>query len=394
MNNIKFILLFLIGMLIVSISCDSEFQSDSSTSDATFELKWKDDPAPMNRALNDPEVDCVGKGISKVEVSMFNVLTLWGSSVEAWPCSQGEGILYNIPFGIDYIVYVKALDFSGTTIYTGEKSGIEIKANDPNHVGVIDMVSEGGGSEVLDCQQDECTNSNLGMTFKSISAGTFTMGSPSSELGRGSDEVQHQVTLTNDFYIMTTEVTQKQWTDVMGSNPSYFTACGENCPVERVSWNDIQTFITAMNARGESTYRLPTEAEWEYAARAGSTTAFTNGDITQAGTDPIDPNLDAMGWYGGNANSTTHPVAQKQANAWGLYDMHGNVFEWCQDWYGDYPTTDVTDPTGASTGSYRVLRGGSFSSYALFCRSADRYIGTPGVSGVNVGFRLVVSIGH
>jgi|GEM_PF-5713205 len=136
---------------------------------------------------------------------------------------------------------------------------------------------------------------SLGMKFVLIPAGTFTMGSPSTEPGRySSEDPQHQVTLSS-FYMQTTEVTQGQWKAVMGSNPSYFSTCGDNCPVEQVSWNDIQTFITALNSRGEGTYRLPTEAEWEYAARANSTTAFANGGITNTSCSPVDTNLDAMG---------------------------------------------------------------------------------------------------
>ena len=219
------------------------------------------------------------------------------------------------------------------------------------------------------------TTNSLGMKFVYIEPGTFTMGSPTSELGRESNETQHQVTLTKGYYMQTTEVTQGQWKAVMGTNPSSFDTCGDNCPVEGVSWNDAQSFITALNALGEGTYRLPTEAQWEYACRAGSTTAFANGEITQTRCDN-DPNLNAMGWYCGNAGVTPHPVAQKQANAWGLYDMHGNVFEWCQDWYDDYPSGSVTDPIGPTSGSYRVFRGGSWGYDSQYCRSAIRYHGT------------------
>ena len=252
------------------------------------------------------------------------------------------------------------------------------------------------------------TNS-LGMTFNLIPAGTFTMGSPSSELGRGDDETQHQVTLTQSYYMQTTEVTQGQWRSVMGSNPSYFSSCGDDCPVETVSWDDIQTFITAMNQRGEGTYRLPTEAEWEYAARAGSTTALANGNISVTDCS-YDPNLDAMGWYCGNSDVTyagcyncsswggptcagPHPVGGKQPNDWGLYDMHGNVYEWCQDWYGSYPTGAVTNPSGPSSGSARVLRGGSWGNGARICRSANRYY-YPGHRDYGIGFRLVVLPGQ
>lgn len=164
------------------------------------------------------------------------------------------------------------------------------------------------------------------MTFNRIPTGTFMMGSPEDEPMRDSDETQHQVTLTNSYYMQTTEVTQGQWKAVMGSNPSWFSDCGDDCPVEEVSWDDVQEFITELNKLGQGTYRLPTEAEWESAARAGSMTAFANGDITETGSG-YDPNLDAMGWYSCNSDSKTHPVAQKQPNAWGLYDMHGNVWE-------------------------------------------------------------------
>ena len=233
---------------------------------------------------------------------------------------------------------------------------------------------------------------NLDMTFKLIPAGTFMMGSPSTELGRSSNETRHQVTLSNSYYIQTTEVTQGQWKAVMGSNPSYFSSCGDDCPVDNVSWNDVQEFITRLNAMGQGTYSLPTEAQWEYAARAGSTTAFANGDITDTGCS--DPVLGAMGWYCGNANRTTHQVARKSPNAWGLYDMHGNVWEWCQDWYGSYSTSSVTDPVGPLRGSYRVFRGGSWYCNAWLCRSAIRGNGSPDFRFDGIGFRLVLSPGQ
>ncbi|SLM30505.1 conserved hypothetical protein [Desulfamplus magnetovallimortis] len=231
------------------------------------------------------------------------------------------------------------------------------------------------------------------MTFNLIPAGTFMMGSPSDEPGRVSNETQHQVTLTNSFYMQTTEVTQGQWEAVMGSNPSYHDECGADCPVEYVSWNDIQNFITALNALGDGTYLLPTEAEWEYSARAGSTTAFANGDITET-LCAYDPNLDLMGWYCGNSGNTTRSVAQKEANDWGLYDMHGNVYEWCQDWYGNYTTDSLIDPEGPSTGSLRVVRGGSWNYDAWRCRSAYRNRGFLDYRYNYVGFRLVLSPGQ
>ncbi|MBU1569154.1 MAG: formylglycine-generating enzyme family protein, partial [Proteobacteria bacterium] len=235
--------------------------------------------------------------------------------------------------------------------------------------------------------EPKITNS-IGMTFVYIKPGTFMMGSPAGELGRDSDETQHQVTLTRGFYMQTTEVTQGQWQSIMGSNPSYFKDCGGDCPVEKVSWNDAQEFIRRLNQKeGGNNYRLPTEAEWEYAARAGSEAAFSGGGITK--TDCAhDPVLNALGWYCGNADKKTHPVAQKNSNSWGLYDMHGNVWEWVQDWKGDYQSGYVTDPTGPSSGSYRVDRGGSWIDDARYCRSADRNEFTPADRDSYLGFRL------
>ena len=228
----------------------------------------------------------------------------------------------------------------------------------------------------------------IGMKFTYIPPGTFMMGSPKNERGHEQDEELHQVTLTKGFHMGVTEVTQRQWRKIMGSNPSNFKNCGDDCPVESVSWKDVREFIRRLNKReGTDKYRLPTEAEWEYAARAGSTTAFGNGDIvvTDCGHEP---NLDRMGWYCGNAGDKTHPVAGKARNAWGLYDMHGNVYEWCQDWYDDYPDGSVSDPEGPKRGSDRVIRGGSWNDYARDCRSAYRVRLNPGGRDSNVGFRL------
>ena len=230
---------------------------------------------------------------------------------------------------------------------------------------------------------------SLEMMFVYIEPGTFMMGSPSDEPGLDNDETLHRVTLTKGFYMQTTEVTQGQWKAVMGNNPSYFKNCGDDCPVERVSWNDAKQFIQRLNQReGGSRYRLPTEAEWEYAVRAGSSTAFANGSISEFKCG-FDSNLDAMGWYCGNSNNKTHPVAQKKPNAWGLYDMHGNASEWCQDWYGDYPSGSVTDSTGPLIGSDRVSRGGCFGDAARDCRSAIRGCYPPGLGSRYGGFRLV-----
>jgi formylglycine-generating enzyme required for sulfatase activity len=239
------------------------------------------------------------------------------------------------------------------------------------------------------------------MTFVRIFSGWFNMGSPEEELGRGLDENQHRVYITQDYYLLTTEVTQRQWRMVvlaaenstLNPDPSYFTDCGDDCLVERVSWDNIQLFIDYLNIQYEGAYEfyLPTEAQWEYAARAGSDTAFAGGDITitNCGFDPV---LDPMGWYCYNSDRATHPVGGKRPNSFGLFDMYGNVGEWCQDWYGDYPSDSVTDPQGPASGAYRVMRGGTRYSGAEGCRSAKRWWIIPDDnSEAGFGFRLVCS---
>lgn len=214
-----------------------------------------------------------------------------------------------------------------------------------------------------------------------IPAGTFTMGSPDWEVDREGDEgPRHLVTMTRPFYIGIYEVTQEQWYAVMGNNPSWFVASGN--PVERVSWNDCQEFITELNTKGIGTFRLPTEAEWEYACRSGSLTRFAFGD------DLGYSELGDYAWYSENSMAATHTVGQKEPNSWGLYDMHGNVFEWCSDWYGAYDGTEQTDPQGPSMGSAYIIRGGSYDGIPQCCRSAERCQCTT-YTYISVGFRLV-----
>jgi len=243
----------------------------------------------------------------------------------------------------------------------------------------------------LDGSLAQTISNSLGMSFRYVPAGTFLMGSPEHEPGRNDDEVPHEVTLTTDFYLQTTQVTQSQWQALMDRNPSSLQNCGPDSPVEEVSWLDCQEFINRLNALEEGTYRLPTEAEWEYAARAGTNTPFAQGDITALFCDH-DPTLDSLGWYCGNSDRQTHPGAQKAPNAWGLYDMQGNVYEWCQDWYGEYPLSTDPDPLGPKSGPGRVIRGGSWFSSAKTCRSASRFSWSPQSGSHFIGFRLLREI--
>ncbi len=227
-----------------------------------------------------------------------------------------------------------------------------------------------------------------------IPAGTFQMGSPTTEWERYDDETLHQVTLTQAYYLGKYEVTQAQWQAVMGANPSYFSWCGSNCPVETVSWNDIRGangFIEKLNQLlGTTKFRLPTEAEWERAARAGTQTRFSFGDALDTfGYCGTNAAADPFVWWCGNAERQTRAVGTKAANGYGLYDMHGNVFEWVEDWLGIYSSTAQTDPAGPTTGSARVCRGGSWQTILAHARSAgSRGYGPPTYRYGGIGFRL------
>jgi formylglycine-generating enzyme required for sulfatase activity len=222
------------------------------------------------------------------------------------------------------------------------------------------------------------TNS-IGMKFVWIPPGSFMMGSPKEEQERKDNETEHKVTLTKGFYMSVCAVTQEQWQEVMGNNRSFF-AGEKNLPVEEVSWVDCQDFIKKLREKDKKGYRLPTEAEWEYSCRAGSTTPFHFGDDKSK--------LGEFAWHAKNSEKTTHPVGQKKPNPWGLHDMHGNVSQWCEDWYGDYPEKDVVDPQGPANGKYHVLRGGSWRYDPGYCRSAYRDRFEPDGFDAFCGFRL------
>ena len=244
-------------------------------------------------------------------------------------------------------------------------------------------------------QESRWTN-GLGMEFALIRAGSFIMGGPPGEPFRTREEVQHEVVISRPFYMQVTEVTQGQWRAIMGSEPSASKACGESCPVERVSWLDCQEFIQKLNKRGEGVYRLPTEAEWEYACRAGTTTSFSWGETPDCdlamfgnnkrrGVARCAPSIQKRGLR----PDSPAPVKSYPPNPWGLFDMHGNVWEWCQDGFGPYPTGKVVDPKGIESGERKVRRGGSWFKYGTFCRSANRNFAHPANRYGTTGFRLV-----
>ncbi len=224
-------------------------------------------------------------------------------------------------------------------------------------------------------------------------AGSFNMGSPDNELGRWGRETQHPVSISKPFYIAKYEVTQSQYVALMGKNPSEFVST--NNPVESVSYYDAKAFCDKLNLKYLNIlpqgykFDLPTEAQWEYACRAGTTTSLNSGKNITSETGACF-NLDEIGWYDKNSGVSTHEVGKKKPNAWGIYDMHGNVWEWCRDWYSDYPSSSVTDPTGPYGGYSRVRRGGSWFSIARSCRSALRSADDPGFRRNIIGFRLAL----
>ena len=250
-------------------------------------------------------------------------------------------------------------------------------------IGVIAVVGIIIGVNSMSQQIFSKTYTANGVSFDMmmVKAGTFTMGATSEMKAPDSAEKPtHQVTLTNDYYIGKTEVTQALWMAVMGNNPSYFK--GDNLPVENVSWDDCQKFISKLNSLTGQNFRLPTEAEWEFAARGGN----NSNHYQYSGSNE----LGDVAWYDGNSGDNTHAVATKQPNELGLYDMSGNVLEWCSDWFGNYSSSSLTNPTGPNSGSYRVLRGGGWSSLARNCRSSYRHGVAPGNGSLDDGLRLVL----
>ena len=261
----------------------------------------------------------------------------------------------------------------------------EYDVNKDGRVDIGDLADTIDASLNLTPAWDGKTTVN-GVSFRMIPVkhGTFTMGSPATETGSGTNErPQHQVTITKDYWIGETQVTQDLWLLVMGNNPSANKALYTQHPVENVSWVDCQAFIAKLNEITGKKFRLPTEAEWEFAARGGT---LSKGFIFAGSNTPKD-----VAWYSSNSNGKTQPVATKQPNELGIYDMSGNVSEWVHDIYGAYPATEQTDPTGPATGKFKVYRNGSFQDVAKECRNARRYPAETTYKQPFLGLRLAIN---
>ncbi len=317
-------------------------------------------------------------------------ITLDESATQDINCrlESGRPITITAPEGADiYIDNQKAATtrYEGSLSY-GDHTIYAAQAGKKTDVRTLNVPMGSGALQTINLAFMEAktfTVKGVQFTMMPVEAGTFTMGATSEQVNPyGDEKPTHQVTLTNNYYIGQTEVTQALWKAVMGSNPSNFK--GDNRPVEKVSWNDCQTFITKLNKRTGQNFRLPTEAEWEYAARGGK----KSQGYQYSGSN----NLNEVAWYTDNSSSHTHDVATKRPNELGVYDMSGNVWEWCQDWYGSYSSTSQTNPTGPTSGwSYRVFRGGRWYDGARNCRSSNRSGNSPGGTYGDVGLRLVLS---
>ena len=228
---------------------------------------------------------------------------------------------------------------------------------------------------------------SIGMKMVLLPPGQLTMGSPQEEQWHRADETLHRVTLTKAFYMGATEVTQRQWKELMGKNPSF--ATGDALPVETVTWEEAAEFCRKLSEKEGAQYRLPTEAEWEHACRAGTTTPFHTGDTISTDEANYDGNHTYGKGHKGVFRETTTEVGSLAPNPWGLHDMHGNVWEWCADWYTDYPKDEVSDPAGPAEGERRIIRGGCWINFPAVCRSANRGKIPPVSWNFHTGFRVV-----
>ena len=361
------------------------------------------------------EINFFDYGIGKVQSGVTYVLTLSKPITAAVQQKQTLTIKY-IPSSATVLVDNKMVRGNNGVVritlpvgqhsyivasdgYESEEGSVKLKASAPSNlqiqlskeaVAAIPTVNEVAQQAPSSSSSVSFGGNTISIPVKNgisidmvkVEAGTFMMGATSEMKKPYTDEKPvHQVTLTNDYYMGKYEVTQALWQAVMGSNPSKFKS--RNLPVEQVSWDDCQEFINKLNSITGMRFRLPTEAEWEYAARGGK----KSKGYQYSGSSK----MSEVAWYTANSGSKTHPVGKKQANELGLYDMTGNVLEWCQDWYGSYVSSSQTNPTGAFSGFFRVFRGGSWYGNSGNCRSSCRDSYNPGNSNFDLGLRLVLS---
>jgi formylglycine-generating enzyme required for sulfatase activity/biopolymer transport protein ExbD len=318
----------------------------------------------------------VKTGTLQVAVTPFDAkIELTGDAGESYTAT-GMKIFENIPVG-NYTIKVS---FAG---YNASSETVQIKQNEKINKSIA-LTKTASGLTGSSGSTTGSISNDYGIEMVFVKGGTFSMGCTSEQNDCGAEEKPILQVTVSDFYIGKYEVTQKQWKEIMGTNPSSFKNC-DYCPVESVSWNNVQDFIIKLNQKTGKNYRLPTEAEWEYAARGGSAGAPTR----YAGSNKIDE----VGWYGSNSSGKTHPSGKKKSNELGIYDMSGNVWEWCSDWYGGYyyKSSSQINPKGPTSGSYRVVRGGSYGDGARNSRVSNRGNTFPTGGGNYQGFRLVLS---
>ena len=355
-------------------------------------------------------------GVDKLESNCTYVLTLVGNTQQQAQQSQTLSIRYS-PTTATVLVDNKMVNGSNgvaqTTLpigqhsyivfcngYESEEGMVKLKASAPSNIQITltkeatatqqSTVSQPVVAQQPVAQTPVSNVDNMSIPVKDgisidmvrVEAGTFTMGAtPETEDPFDNEKPAHQVTLTNDYYIGKYEVTQALWQAVMGNNPSEFK--GGNLPVEMVSWDECQEFISKLNSITGKTFRLPTEAEWEYAARGGK----NSRGYQYSGSNK----LSKVAWYDGNSGNKTHVVGSKQGNELGIFDMSGNVCEWCQDLYYNYSSSSKANPTSANSGSYRVSRGGCLYANAVGCSLSYRLFNSSGYRYYNLGLRLVLS---
>ena len=355
----------LVSVFVVGVLCAYAYaQNAPVVSNVQTEVNLQTDQVRIGYNLHDADGDTM---TVTVRVSDDGGATF---RVPAFTFS-GPGYGNNVPSGNGKeIIWDAGADVPGRSLDEGEIWKVEVIARDAS---ILDILPGG-----------------VSMEFVRIGPGTFMMGSPDSDdMAEDREKPQHEVTISQEFYLGVYEITQAQWESVMGTRPwegQDYVRDDPHKPAVYISWDDVQTFIQTLNAAaGVDLYRLPTEAEWEYACRAGTTTRWSFGD---------DENLlGEYAWYRANARDVgeeyAHQVGTRLPNPWGLYDMHGNVWEWVQDRYGDYPDYSETDPTGPETGSDRVVRSGDFNESAFYARSAMRFYGSPDILNHVGGARLV-----